>query len=242
MSNAQSQSAPAPTEEDVEQRFEEHLTVWVLAGSPEWHLEGVLERVPNPDYIVAADGGSRLATHLGVTPSLLIGDLDSAERSVIERWAAEGVQTERYEHATKLETDTELALIAAMRWLGERPGTIYILNAIGGRLDHTLANVFLLTHPGAREFDVRLIDGHHEVFVAKPGIWNAITGSTNDLVTLLPVGGDVSGVTLQGLVYPLYDDLLAQGRGRGVSNQIGEPPARVRFERGLLLVIVTHDK
>ena len=65
-------------------------------------------------------------------------------------------------------------------------------------------------------------------------------GSEKDDGLTFAVGGDAHGVTLEGLAYPLQNETLGKGRGRGVSNVLLAGEAGVRHERGVLLVIVTH--
>ncbi len=211
--------------------------VWVLAASPVWRAGTQLDRLPQPDAVIAADGGSALAARLGLIPSLVIGDLDSADPTLLQSLQAQGTEFSRYEHSVKLETDTELAALAALRW---QPAVIVLLGAVGGRLDHFLANVLMLTHPLLAPVDVRLVDGPEEIYLAKPGRWNPVRGEAGDTVTLLPIGADVEGVSARGLHWPLAEDTLPVGRGRGVSNLIEEPPAGVRYERGQLLVVAIH--
>jgi thiamine pyrophosphokinase len=190
--------------------------------------------------VIAANGGSALAVHLGLVPDLVIGDLDSADPRLIENWAHLGIEMRRHSHTTKNETDTELAVLAALVWLQGAPATIYILGATGGRLDHTLANILLLTLPQLRSVDVRVVEGEQEVFFAKVGQWNPVAGQPGDLMSLLPVGGDASGIILEGFAYPLHRETLLQGSGRGVSNEIAAQDARLWLDAGQLLVIVSH--
>ena len=211
--------------------------VWVLAGGPVVEPPSALRWVPRPDKVVAADGGARLAAMLGVVPDLLVGDLDSIEPEVRDQLRDLGVTTEKYEHNTKLETDTELAVLAALRWEPER---IVVLGAIGGRLDHALANVLLLTHPALAGRDVTIVESNHELFLAGEGRWNLVRGQPGDILTLLPVGGDALGVKTQGLVYPLLGETLPVGRGRGVSNEFVSDVAVVWLDEGLLLVVIGH--
>lgn len=213
--------------------------VWVLAGGPISELPSALRWVPPADRVVAADGGSALALRLGVKPDLVIGDLDSIAPEVLAELQAAGTQFDKYEHNTKAETDTELAMLAALRW---RPERIVVLGAIGGRLDHAIANVMLLTHPALSEQDVTLIEGNHEAFLAKPGRWNEVRGQVGDLLSLLPIGEDALGVRTEGLMYPLEGETLPYGRGRGVSNELLEIMARVWLDAGKLLIVVSHQK
>jgi thiamine pyrophosphokinase len=211
--------------------------VWVVSGAPLSVAGEIPEHVTGPDKVVVADGGAALTVALGQTPDLLVGDFDSIEPTLLEDWKRAGVEYQRYEHHLKSETDTELAALAALRW---KPQEIVIIGAIGGRVDHTLANVLLLTHPALARTDVRIVEGNEELFLAKPRTWNRVTGSPGDTLSLLPLGGDARGVTLKGLAYPLQNETLSRGRGRGVSNVLLAGEAGVRHERGVLLVIVTH--
>lgn len=211
--------------------------MWVLAAAPTPELDTTFDLVPKPDYVVAADGGVALAARLGLVPDLVIGDFDSSDSDQIAQLKDLGVEQSAFDHETKWETDTELAAIAALRW---QPKTIIILGAIGGRLDHTLANVLLLAHPGLASVDVRIVDASHEVFLAKPGEWNQVRGRNGDTVTLLPLGGDVDGVQTQGLHWRLDGDTLHTGLGRGVSNYIELAGAQVWVDKGQMLVVVTH--
>ena len=221
--------------------MDKSLCVWVLAGSPVWAAKPAIERLPQPDRVIAANGGSSLAAQLGITPDLIVGDLDSADPSLVQEWEARGVEIRRYGHATKSETDTELAVLAAVEWLLEREGTIYLLGGTSGRLDHTLANVLLLTHPTLNDKDLRVIEGRQEAFLAKPGRWNPIEGQPGDLMSLLPVGGDVINVQLEGFVYPLNGETLQAGRGQGGSNELATHDARLWLDSGYLLVVLSHS-
>lgn len=214
------------------------ICVWVLASGPHDDLQTALLWTEKPDKVIAADGGTVLANQLGIVPDLIVGDIDSSPPALVERYAAMGVQVRRFDHNTKWETDTEIAMLAALDW---QPATIMLLGALGGRLDHSLANVILLTHPQLAGRDVRILDGKHEVFLAKPGTWNSIRGNPGDTVTLLPLGADTPGVRTEGLHWPLRGETLPAGRGRGVSNRIDSDTPRVRLESGQLLVITLHQ-
>ena len=150
-----------------------------------------------------------------------------------------GIEVRRYDHKTKWETDTELALLAALDY---SPKQIYLLGGIGGRLDHSLANVLLLTHPQFASCDLHILDGSNELFLAKPKDWNRIKGDTKDIVSLLPIGAAAEEVTTRGLQWPLDRETLVAGKARGVSNRISDPAtAAVRYDAGQLLVAVVHE-
>jgi thiamine pyrophosphokinase len=113
-----------------------------------------------------------------------------------------------------------------------------VLGALGGRWDHTLANVALLALPELRGRRARLLADRQELFIVRDA--TAIEGSVGDTVSLLPLTAVARGVTTRGLLYPLDEATLRYEQARGVSNVLIEPPGHVALRDGLLLV-VHHD-
>ena len=190
--------------------------------------------------VVAADGGARLADRLGATIDLWVGDGDSLGEDGIAALAAAGVPIERT-RPDKDESDTELAVDAALRLGAEG---IVIVGALGGRrIDHALANIGLLAIPElAARKAVILASLSRVSLVHAPGpdggaVARALPGRLGDIVSLLPFGSGVEGVTTRGLAYPLTDEPLPPGRARGLSNLRTAPDARVIVGRGLLLIV-----
>jgi len=67
---------------------------------------------------------------------------------------------------------------------------------VGGRLDQTLANIFLLALPSIQSCEVRIENGSDEAFLIKDS--GNITGETGDTVTLLPPGVPAYGLPPRG--------------------------------------------
>ena len=188
------------------------------------------------DILIAADGGARHAAHLGLTPSLIIGDFDSLSEAELAEFANAGSRLERHPPA-KDETDLELALQAALQ-AGNRP--ILVLGAYGGRLDQSLGVLSLLSAPECIAADVRAEDGLTEAFFIRQQ--TEINGMPGDTVSLLPWGVPVTGVATVGLEYPLQAETLSPFRTRGISNRMTDSQARVSIASGLLLCIHTRQK
>ena len=200
-----------------------------LAASDETWLD-------NADLVVAADGGAGSLERLGRRPHLLVGDLDSTDAGLVERLARAGTRVERHP-ADKDASDTELAVEAA---IGAGATDIVLLGATGGdRLDHELANLFLLADPSLAGRDVRLVHGPMTARVLRGGGELELVGGVGDLATLLPLGGDAVGVTTDGLRWTLHGGTLGMGGPRGLSNEVVEAPASVELEQGTLLVVET---
>jgi thiamine pyrophosphokinase len=184
--------------------------------------------------VYAADGGAALLDGLGRVPDRIIGDLDSISGELLDRLSADGVDVDRHP-ADKDASDTELAIEAAIE---AGASEIVLLGATGGeRLDHELANVLLLADPALAGRDVRIVRGAATVRVLRGGARLALAGGIGDLVSILPIGGDATGVSVDGLRWPLRSATLRVGRSRGLSNEVVATPASVSLERGTLLVV-----
>ena len=183
---------------------------------------------------IAADGGLRVAHDYGVEVQTIIGDMDSADVEELEtlREAGAEILTSPVE---KDENDLELALLWACK---QGASWIRVLGAMGGRLDQTLANVYLLALPELRGCDVRLISHAQEAWLLYPGE-HVIQGAAGDTVSLIPFNGAVEGVQTERLYYPLVDETLAFGPARGISNVMHAHEAVVSFRSGLLLIVHT---
>jgi thiamine pyrophosphokinase len=192
--------------------------------------------------VIAADGGARHAGPLGLAIDRWVGDGDSLGDAGIAELEAAGVPIERA-RPDKDESDTELAVLAA-RAMGAT--SLTVLGALGGpRVDHALANVGLLAMPELQHLGVRLLAADARVrLLHAPGDDGGpaeldLAGRVGDLISLLPIGADAEGVVTDGLVYPLRDEPLLEGRTRGLSNIRERADATIVLRRGQLLVVET---
>ncbi|MBN2500527.1 MAG: thiamine diphosphokinase [Anaerolineales bacterium] len=184
------------------------------------------------DLIIAADGGGRHCLALGIEPAVVIGDFDSLTGEELEHFKTQGAEIIPHPKR-KNETDLELALLyAAERGAKET----LVLGALGGRLDMTLSNFLLTAHDQLRQQKISFLAGKQRVYPVYYQVW--IEGQAGDVVSLIPIGGDVEGVTTKGLEYPLKDETLHFGATRGISNVLLGNAATVTIQSGLLLCIV----
>ena len=192
-------------------------------------------RIRDEDLVICVDGGARNALALGFEPRLVVGDMDSIGTELRERLEKGGCRF--IEHPPrKDETDSELAVRYA---LAESVTELVMLAALGGRIDHTLANVMLLAIPELSHVKARVIDGNQELLLVRDEI--VIEGSVGDVVSLVPLSGDVVGVRTEGLQYALSGGTLKFGAARGVSNVLVARQARVEIRDGLLLLVHHHQ-
>lgn len=188
------------------------------------------------DLVICADGGVRAARSLGIVPQVVVGDLDSAGAGSLA-WAR-GRRARLIAHPReKDKTDAQLAVEYALR-SGARE--IDLLGVLGGRLDHTLANIGLLVYAAGWGCRARILHERTELFLAAAR--TTIRGRAGDLVSLIPLSATATGVTTRGLKYPLHNDRLRMDATRGISNEMSGPAAVVKVGRGWLLVVVTHRR
>ena len=180
------------------------------------------------DFVIAADGGYHHARALGLVPDRLLGDFDSIGD------LPEGIVCERFP-AEKDKTDTELALD-----LVEELGfdEILILGAIGTRMDHTLANIFLLQGLYQRGIRASIVDEHNQIFFVDREI--DLQCEAGQLVSLLPLT-HCQGVTTDGLRYALKGVNLEFGKSIGVSNEALAARVQIRLQAGAMLVLLCCD-
>lgn len=186
------------------------------------------------DRLIAADGGALHCLAIGRTPDVVVGDLDSIPPAVLAALEADGVTIERYPVA-KDQTDLELAIDRA---LADGADEVLILGALGGRLDHTIANLMILAQK-RWQATIRLAEGSEIAQILHGGEVLEINGPIGSTVSAIPMSARVDGLTYTGLEYPLNDATLELGSTRGVSNTVVNAPATLTLAAGILLVI--HD-
>jgi len=162
---------------------------------------------------------------------VLIGDLDSAPPTLVAEAREHGVRVAQFP-ADKDATDLELALTEAVE-LGATE--ITVLAAFGGRLDHEVATLGLLASNTWREVGVAATDGRRSLWVLRSSIKLALP--VGGSVSLIPWFGDVTGVSTEGLAWPLRSEPLPLGSTRGVSNVVASETQSVAISSGVLLVI-----
>ena len=176
--------------------------------------------------IIAADSGVLKAKTYGITPNMQIGDFDSAAP------LADVPAVKLSEK--KDDTDT----LAAVKYaLAHRYNEIIILGGVGGRLDHTLANIQTLLFAARQGADIALEDDEKILYLINNGA-KKIKWQKNCRAAVLSLTDKSEGVTTRGVEYELTDVVLTNAYPLGVSNITTEAEIFVEVKKGALLVIL----
>lgn len=193
----------------------------------------------NPEeysFIIAADKGYKYAFQLGISPDLIIGDFDTATSpALIEK------QNKLIILPTEKDmTDTEAALdIAATK----QPSSITILGGLGGRFDHTMGNISLLSK---YDLPIKIKDEKNSVTMLRPGRY-FVAKDEYQYISLVPFTPSVSGLSISGVKYTLENAELTHDNTLGISNEVtgtssmASPTCEISFETGKLLVCQSND-
>ena len=202
-----------------------------LNGSPDsLHLiQAVASRA---DLVVAADGGARYALAAGIVPDLVVGDMDSLGEDLALEVEWRGASLERHP-ARKDKMDGHLAVIAA----GERGvATADFLCAAGGKPGAVFAIPHILLAAERNGIHSTVVTDWGRMFVVE-GRSRIVEGSARDSVSIFPISGQATGVTLEGMAYPLENADLEPDDTLGFHNELIGREAKVSVERGALLVV-----
>ncbi|MEG0156610.1 MAG: thiamine diphosphokinase [Anaerovoracaceae bacterium] len=198
------------------------------------YLEGKIKDlidVDADDYIICADGGYDLAVAEGITPSIVIGDFDSARLPV-----SPGLKTLTVP-AKKDLTDTALCIDHAVE---QGFTNLIIVGGIGGRLDHTIANIQNVFSSMEKGISALMVDAKN-IVMALINTSTILPAKPGYKLSLFSFSQVCRGVTASGVAYPLQDHTLNAHFPLGVSNEITQEEAFIQVTDGELLVILSKD-
>ncbi len=181
----------------------------------------------NDSLIIAADGGYDTLLNFGIKPSFIVGDLDSVKN------VPENIEIVRY-RVKKDETDMHLAYLEAKR-RGYK--NFRIFGGIGGRLDHTLANVSLLSYIKNMGDDVELVGDREDIFIVKNECISLL-GISGNYFSVFAYGADAEGVSIKNAEYEIENFTLTTSFPLGVSNRFKNRCAEIKVDNGTLIIIV----
>lgn len=191
----------------------------------------------HPDELrIVVDGALAVTHKKGIKPDYIVGDFDTVDQRLLEYYDSNIILRHPPE---KDQTDTELAIETALR---AGCTELVLFGATGSRLDHSLANIFLLQGLLERGVDAEILNENNKLYLKNKNFTLYRNETCGDFLSLLPLTETVEEVTLTGLKYPVDKLTFYRDRTLGISNEITEEEARVEFSKGIFIVVESRDK
>lgn len=189
--------------------------------------------VNSNDYIICTDGGYDVAMRHKLVPNLLMGDFDSIGTEL-----PDDIETERFKPEKDF-TDLELAIMKAVDLSATE---VCIIGGIGGRLDHTVANIQMLSHYSECFDSLYMMDGRNRCFIINGGdnVTVSVPYVKDSYISLFSLSETCEGVSARNVKYVLDGYTMSRQIPLGVSNEFtDEKNAVISVKCGTLLVVVS---
>lgn len=176
------------------------------------------------DFLIAADGGYTEVISQGLKPDLAVGDFDSLGTVP---------ENENVVQHPVMKDDTDMMLAVK---LGFEKGynNFFIYGALGGRLDHTLANLQTIMYIANRGGQGWIIGDC--CLTAIHDSEARFTKDARGVISVFCLSGEARGVSIEGLLYPLDDYVMHSDIALGVSNEFIGKDARISVKDGTLVI------
>ncbi len=182
-------------------------------------------RPESGDTVIAADKGLLRLKEIGICPDSVIGDFDSLG------YIPQGENITRLP-VEKDDTDVGFAVKTA---LGEGCKEIFVYGALGGKLDHTVANLQLAAM-AAEQGAAPFFFGEDIAVTAVCGGSALFTPQCSGRLSVFCIGEPAAGVTIKGAKYTLSGARLLPSFPLGVSNEFTGESAEISVKSGTLLI------
>ena len=178
--------------------------------------------------IFCADGGTNYCIEMGYTPKCVYGDLDSIKSEILDKVTKTGIKIEKFS-PDKDYSDFELVL-EKMGY--ENYEEIYVVGALGKRIDFTLNNIILME----KYKKLIILTEKEEIFFRDKSF--KLTGKTGKTLSMVSLDSDIEDITLKGFKYPLINRHIKRDSSILMSNVIVKDEAEVIFKKGKIVVIL----
>ncbi len=208
-------------------------TICFIVGAGPWEEAGFSCFEPKPgDYVIAADGGLKHLEKSGIQPDMIVGDFDTLG---YEPDHGNVVRLQR-------EKDWTDTFVAMEKGVEQGCKTFVFYGCLGGKLEHTVANLQHLSWLAGWNLTGWMTDGRIWATAvsgdgAKPGHL-ALPARDRGMVSVFCMGDRAEGVSIRGLKYGLQDGELSGSFPLGVSNEFVGEKAEISVKKGVLLVMV----
>lgn len=212
----------------------------LIAGSGSFkYLSIYREYLSDVDYIIAADGGLRYVRELGITPDVVVGDMDSAPNfdigdDYIEQLERLGVEIKRLS-VRKDESDMEIAIALAEEMSATH---YYFIGSTGTRFDHSLFNINMAFELVSKGAYVRFFDEYQELIPIVAETELIIENREGYTLSVVPFT-ELHNLTLEGFDYPLNNADVKMSSALTSSNVIKTDSSVIKLGCGRALIVIS---
>lgn len=183
------------------------------------------------DLVIAADGGFDYLEALGLRADYVLGDFDSVLSYELPSDCI------RY---PKEKDDTDM-MLAVKLGLEKGYTEFVIYGGLGGRLDHTLANIQVLTYLSRHGAEGTLYTSGYAIRVVSDGTISfgkdLPENTPGNLCSVFSLSDTCSSVTIHGLQYETDNITLTNAFPLGISNEFTGKKAYIHVEKGTIAVL-----
>lgn len=210
----------------------------IVGNGPTDHLPDISLYKEEVDVWIGADGGVLTLINRHILPDYAMGDFDSIDDNQKEKIHKNAPHILTYP-TEKNETDLELAINKAIQL---NPSKVYLFGVTGGRLDHALINIHLLSQIIQHRIKGIIIDKWNYIELTNPGTHTVYQDDYYPYISFVPFSTPVSNLTLTHFKYPLSNYELHLGSSRCISNELIGTFGTFSYKAGNLLAIKSRDK
>jgi len=196
--------------------------ILIVANGPKLESKIMRRALDECQLVVAADGGIAACQQAGIEPDYLVGDMDSVASDMLL-----SKNTKKIYNPDQESTDMQKVLNFTR---GLAADELIVVNAFGGRADHTFAN-YLILEEFSREFSLQVYDDIGRLSFLRPGR-TVLANQVGKIVSLWAFSG-VEDLNLNGFKYNLIEKNTAT-HFLGISNEIVKDKATIEFKKGKL--------
>lgn len=203
-----------------------------LNGEYKYSQEFMDKLVSENAVCFCADGGANSAFKYGKMPEVIIGDLDSIEKKVLEYYKSKNILIKKFPKDKDF-TDFELILKEISKD-NNYMKKIFVVGGLGKRIDMTLNNLFIM----GKYKNLVFLQENEEIFYAEKSF--VLKNKKNFEFSIVPISENVEKLTLKGFKFETDGIDVKRESSRLVSNVICENEASIEFESGKLIVILKN--
>ena len=211
------------------------MRVIIVSGGTPPSKKLLLNYINKGDLIIGVDKGCNILNEYNIKPDLILGDFDSANKEVIDKFINEGVKVERF-RPEKDYTDTDLGYEKAKECGATE---ILLFGATGTRLDHMLGNIGIMLKALREKISLYVIDDNNKSWIIdKP---TTIKGQHGSLISFHAISNIVRKVNIIGAKYELQNYDMTLFEPRAVCNEFIDKDITISFEEGNIMIILPVD-